>query len=77
MCFWSHICKFLGLIVSRSGIEIDPAKMKAIHDMPEHRTEREVPSFISGILGGFIAQLTLTYEPFVQTSLRRYLCCLE
>lgn len=36
--------------VSRMGIKIDSAKMKAIHDMPKPRTERGVPKFLEGLI---------------------------
>ncbi|RYA53636.1 hypothetical protein DD599_26720 [Enterobacter cloacae complex sp. CH23B] len=34
--------KLLGFIVSQKGIEIDPEKVKAILEMPEPRTEKQV-----------------------------------
>ena len=57
--------KLLGFIVSKRGIEIDPAKIKAIRDMPVPRTQKDVKSFLGKInfIGRFIAQLTATCEP--------------
>ena len=36
---WSG--KLLGFIVSERGIEVDPAKVKVIQEMPEPRTEKK------------------------------------
>ncbi|XP_071921845.1 uncharacterized protein [Coffea arabica] len=57
--------KLLGLIVSKKGIEIDPAKIKAIRDMPIPKSHKDVKSFLGKInfIGRFIAQLTSTCEP--------------
>ena len=38
--------KLLGFIVSNKGIEVDPAKVKAIQEMPAPRTEKEVRGFL-------------------------------
>ncbi|XP_071918759.1 uncharacterized protein [Coffea arabica] len=57
--------KLLGFIVSKRGIEIDPAKIKAIRDMPVPKTQKDVKSFLGKInfIGRFIGQLTATCEP--------------
>ncbi|XP_027169433.1 uncharacterized protein LOC113769160 [Coffea eugenioides] len=57
--------KLLGFIVSKKGIEIDPAKIKAIRDMPIPKSQKDVKSFLGKInfIGRFIAQLTSTCEP--------------
>ncbi|XP_027155474.1 uncharacterized protein LOC113755765 [Coffea eugenioides] len=57
--------KLLGFIVSKKGIEIDPAKIKAIRDMPVPKTQKDVKSFLGKInfIGRFIGQLTATCEP--------------
>ena len=34
--------KLLGFIVSQKGIEMDPKKVKAILEIPEPRTEKQV-----------------------------------
>ena len=43
--FWSQI-SYLGHIVSRKGIEIDPKKISAIQDWPQLQTVTEVQSFL-------------------------------
>ncbi|KAL3515059.1 hypothetical protein ACH5RR_021961 [Cinchona calisaya] len=57
--------KLLGFIVSKRGIEIDPTKIKAIRDMYEPKTQKDVKSLLGKInfIGRFIAQLTATCEP--------------
>nr|XP_027095990.1 uncharacterized protein LOC113715885 [Coffea arabica] len=57
--------KLLGFIVSKKGIEIDPAKIKAIRDMPVPKMQKDVKSFLGRInfIGRFIAQLIATCEP--------------
>ena len=37
--------KFLGFVVSDKGIQVDPAKVKAIQEMPIPKTEKEVRGF--------------------------------
>ena len=57
--------KLLGHIVNERGIEVDPEKIKAIHDMPVPRNEKEIRGFL-GILqyiSRFIARLTDICEP--------------
>ncbi|XP_071912254.1 uncharacterized protein [Coffea arabica] len=56
--------KLLDFIVSKKGIEIDPAKIKAIRHTPISKTQKDVKSFFRKInfIGRFIAQLTSTYE---------------
>ena len=57
--------KLLGFIVSNKGIEFDPAKVKAIQDMPAPRTEKEVRGFLGRLnyIARFISHLTATCEP--------------
>jgi len=38
--------KLLGFIVSQKGIEVDPEKVKAILEMPEPSTEKQVRGFL-------------------------------
>ena len=38
--------KLLGFVVSGKGIKVDPAKVKAIQEMPAPRTEKEVRGFL-------------------------------
>ena len=57
--------KLLGFIVSNKGIEVDPAKVKAIQEMLAPRTEKEVRGFLGWInyIARFISYLTATCEP--------------
>jgi len=57
--------KLLGFIVSQKGIEIDPKKVKAILEMPEPCTEKQVRGFLGMLnyIARFISQLTPTCEP--------------
>ena len=54
--------KLLGLIVSNKGIEVDPAKVKAIQEIPAPRTENEVRGFLGRLnyIARFISHLTST-----------------
>ena len=57
--------KLMGFIVSNKGIEVDPAKVKAIQEMPAPHTEKEVRGFLGRInyIARFISHLTSTCEP--------------
>jgi hypothetical protein len=57
--------KLLGFIVSEKGIEVDPAKVKAIQEMPAPKTEKEVRGFLGRLnyIARFISYLTATCEP--------------
>ena len=52
--------KLLGFIVSSHGIEVDPSKIKAIHDMPVPCTQKEVKGFMGRLnyISQFISHLT-------------------
>ena len=57
--------KLLGFIVSQKGIEIDPEKVKAILEMPQPRTEKQVRRVFGRLnyIARFMSQLTPTCEP--------------
>ena len=57
--------KLLGFVVSNKGIEVDPAKVKAIQEMSAPRTEKEVIGFLGRLnyISRFISHLTATCEP--------------
>ena len=57
--------KILGFIVSRKGIEVDPEKVKAILEMPEPCTKKQVWGFLGHLnyIARFISQLMATCEP--------------
>ena len=56
--------KLLGFIVSDKGIQVDPAKVKAIQEMPTPRIEKEVRGFLGRLnyISRFISHLTATCE---------------
>ena len=57
--------KLLGFIVSQKGIKVDPEKVKAILEMPEPHTEKQVRGFLGRLnyIARFISQLTAICEP--------------
>ena len=58
--------KLLGFVLSQKGIEVDPKKVKAILEMPELHTEKQVRGFLGRLnyIARFISQLTATCETF-------------
>ena len=56
--------KLLGFVVSDKGIQVDPAKVKAIQEMPSPRTEKEVRGLLGRLnyIARFISHLTATCE---------------
>ena len=57
--------KLLGFIVSQRGIEVDPAKVQAIQDMPTSQTEKQIHNFLGKVnyIACFIVQLTTICDP--------------
>ncbi|XP_070011015.1 uncharacterized protein [Nicotiana sylvestris] len=57
--------KFLGFIVSRQRIELDPSKVKAIQELPPPKNKKDVMSFLGRLnyISQFIAQSTVIGEP--------------
>ena len=57
--------KWLGFVVSKKGIKIDPDKVRAIQDLPPPRTLKEVRSFIGRLnyITRFISQMTAKCDP--------------
>ena len=55
----------LHFIVSQKRIEVDPGKMKAILEIPEPRTKKQVRGFLGWLnyIARFISQLIATCEP--------------
>ena len=41
--------KLLGFIVSQRGIEVDPAKIQAIRDMPTPQSEKQICNFLGKV----------------------------
>ena len=56
---------FLGFIVSRIGIELDPSNIKAIQKLPPSKMRKEVMSFLGRLnyISRFIAQSPVVCEP--------------
>ena len=57
--------KLLSFIISHKGIQVNPAKVKAIQEIPAPRTEKEVRGFLGRLnyIVRFILHLTTTCEP--------------
>ncbi|KZV40192.1 DNA/RNA polymerase superfamily protein [Dorcoceras hygrometricum] len=55
--FWMEKVSFLGHIISRDGIEVDPAKVEAVRDWPAPKNVIEIRSFLG--LAGY-------YRRFIQ-----------
>ena len=57
--------KLLGFVVSDKGIQVDPAKVKAIQEIPAPRIEKEVRGFLGRLnyIAQFISHLTANCEP--------------
>ena len=62
----------LGFIVSQKGIEVDLDKVKAILEIPEPRTEKQVRGFLGRLnyIARFISQLTALASLFLD-------CCVK
>ena len=78
--FWLREVAFLGHVVSRGGITVDPAKVEAVMRWPRSTTVTEVKTFL-GLAGYYkrsvqnfskisaaMTQLTKKGKPFVWTS---------
>ncbi|GAU22854.1 hypothetical protein TSUD_282210 [Trifolium subterraneum] len=57
--------KLLGFIVSQKGIEVDPDKVRAIREMPDPQTEKQVRGFLGRLnyISRFISHMTATCGP--------------
>ena len=60
--------KILGYTISQNGIEVDPDKAKAIREMPESKTKKEIREFLGKLqfISRFIAKLTSFCEPILK-----------
>ena len=54
--FWLEKVAFLGHIVSKNGVEVDPAKIEVVKDWPKSKSATEVRSFmgLAGSYRGFV-----------------------
>ena len=55
----------MGFVVSGKGIEVGPAKVKVIQEMPSPRIEKDTRGFLGRLnyITRFISHLTSTCEP--------------
>ena len=58
----------LGFIVSDKGIQVDPAKVKSIQEIPTPKIEKEVRGLLERLnyIARFISHLTYTCEPILK-----------
>ncbi|XP_073289382.1 uncharacterized mitochondrial protein AtMg00860-like [Primulina huaijiensis] len=63
--FWLDRVAFLGHIVSRDGIEVDPSKVEAFRDWPVPKSVTEIRSFLGlvGYYGKFIQDFSSVAVP--------------
>ena len=63
--FGVTVGKLLGFLMSDRGIKVDLSKIKAILEMPPHKSEKEIRGFLGRLqyISRFIAKLTSTCEP--------------
>ena len=56
---------FLGVIVNRRGIDLDPSKIKAIQELLPMKTKKQVMSFLGRLnyICRFMVQSTMVCEP--------------
>ena len=68
--------KLLGFIVSEKGIEVDPAKDKAIKKMPAPKTEKQVRGFLGRLnyISRFISHMTATCAPIFKLLRKDQFC---
>ena len=66
--FWLEKVNFLGHMVSKDGIEVDPAKVTAIMEWPAPKTQTEVRSFLglAGYYRRFIKDFAKVARPLTQ-----------
>ena len=52
--FWLEKVAFLGHYISKEGVSVDPAKIKAVSEWPTPKNVTDVRSFLGwpGIIGG-------------------------
>ena len=58
--FWQEEVKFLGHVVSKEGISVDPGKISAIQEWKQPRTPTEVRSFLG--LAGYYQKLVKDFS---------------
>ena len=71
--FWIQEVKFLGHVVSREGIHVDPSKIEAIENWRTPKTPTEIRQFLglAGYYRRFIANFSKLAKPVNRTDSER------
>ena len=66
--FWTSSIKFLGHVVSKDGISVDPAKVEAVLEWPAPKNATEVRSFLglAGYYHRFVEGFSRTAMPLME-----------
>ena len=66
--FWLEEVKFLGHVVSKAGVAVDPSKVKAVIDWPQPKSVTDIRSFLglAGYYRKFIKDFSLVASPMTK-----------
>ena len=65
--FWLFEVQFLGNVISRAGVQVDPAKVKAVLSWERPKNVSEVHSFLglAGYYQRFVQGFSFVLAPFL------------
>ena len=69
--FWLDQMAFLGLVVSKEDIQVDPQKIKVVIDWPKSTTVTEVRSFWAGYYRRFVKDVSKIATPLTRLTQKK------